>query len=759
VGHREAGERVRLGEFIEQNVEAILVEWEAFARGIWPPGTPVDPSEMRDHAEMILRAVVADMAAAQTGDERAAKSRGEPRPSAHADALDDASDQHGATRVGSAFRLRQVLAEYRALRASVLRLHRQSRPDPDPEDLEDLGRFHESIDQSLARAVDSFTDRTEQARRVVLAVLGQDLRGPLNAIRSRGRSLAGPGRAADVAEAGRDVVADADTMDRMIADLLALTAAAARGPVAAGGGSTAEWDAAKLRQMLSVLIVNAASDFAMLMLDPAGRIVAWNAGAERVLGYTEAEVIGRDGSIIFTPEDVAAGEAAKEQETAARDGRAQDERWHVRKGGERFWGSGVLNALRESDGTVRGYVKVLRDETARKRAEDALVAATEAAEAASRAKDEFLATISHELRTPMSAVLLWAKLLRSGALPEAQRPEALAAIETGTEAQGRLIDDLLDSARITSGKLRLEMRDVDLRELVRSSVETILPTAENKGVVVAANLSADAGVGRVDPERLRQVVWNLLTNAVKFTPTGGRVDVALVRRGREVEVRVTDTGHGIDAMLLPHVFEPFRQGEQTASNRTVGGLGLGLSITKRLVELHGGSIAAVSDGPGRGATFTVRLPLAAVRGKPGASGAVDASAGGDPLKGCRVLLVEDEPSTRAAVKAALQSQGAVVTEAGSAPAGFDAYRKARPDLIVSDIGLPGEDGYSLIRRIRALEAEGGKANPRVPAIAVTAFVRPEARARAIEAGFQDQLGKPVDPEMLFSSLRRAANIR
>ena len=300
---------------------------------------------------------------------------------------------------------------------------------------------------------------------------------------------------------------------------------------------------------------------------------------------------------------------------AAAKGRAIDERWHVRKGGERFWGSGVMSAVRNPDGSLRGLVKVLRDETARKSAEDAMQAARETAEMTNRVKDEFLATLSHELRTPLSSILLWAKML-DGAGPSPDRElyaEGLAAILSSAEAQKTLIEDLMDTSRITSGKLRLQPGRVDLPVLVRDAIDTVLPAAEARGVTITSDLDPAAGVVSADPDRLRQVFWNLLTNAVKFTPAGGRVDVGLWRRKEQIEVRVTDTGQGIDPAFVPHVFDAFRQGDGSSTRRH-GGLGLGLAICKQLVELHGGTIRAESPGPGRGATFTVLLPLPRLRG-------------------------------------------------------------------------------------------------------------------------------------------------
>jgi two-component system CheB/CheR fusion protein len=368
-------------------------------------------------------------------------------------------------------------------------------------------------------------------------------------------------------------------------------------------------------------IVDGVQDFAIFMLDAENRVTSWNAGAEKILGWKAKEMIGRDGAVIFTPEDRAADVPAKELRTAAIDGRAPDVRWHLRKDGTRFFANGVLTAL---GGPHSGFVKIMRDETDRKRAEDELQRLKAEAEAkhsaatgANEAKDAFLAVASHELRTPLSAMLIWSQSLRRGLSDPAgfdreALVEAAEAIEHSAKAQKHLIEDLLDTARITAGKLRLEPKDTDLAAAVRAAVETARVTADVKGVLLQADLADDVGVVRADPERLEQIVWNLLANAVKFTPAGGRVDLTLRRAGREVEIRVTDTGIGVDAKFLPHLFERFAQAD-TGISRTKGGLGLGLAICKQLVELHGGTIDAKSDGPNKGAAFTVRLPLPVVK--------------------------------------------------------------------------------------------------------------------------------------------------
>lgn len=502
------------------------------------------------------------------------------------------------------------------------------------------------------------------------------------------------------------------------------------------------------------LMVEGARDFAIFMLDRGGLITAWNTGAQRLLGWSEAEIIGQSGKIIFTPEDRAAGGAEMEISQAITTGRATDERWHVRKNGTRFWASGVLHAVRGSGTEVEGFVKVLRDETARKEIELALQTAKSAADEANRLKDQFLATMSHELRTPLSAILLWAGILNGKSPAPDELQEGLAAIITSAEAQKELIDDILDTSRITSGTLRMRLRDVDLAALVRESAEAIRPNAEGKKLTIATDFSPDTGIVRGDAERLRQVIWNLLTNAVKFTPSGGSIHLSTARHGDEIEVKVSDTGEGIRPEFLSLIFQPFKQADASTTRRQ-GGLGLGLAITQQLVELHGGTISVQSPGPGKGTTFTVRLPNAAPTPQgtfpePEKRGRRLPTPSPESLAGAHVLLVEDDPDMRNAVIRILGLAGVEVTAVGSAAAALEAYEHKRPHLVLSDIGLPETDGYALLRQLRLREAAAGMTP--VPAVAVTAFARHEDRQRAMESGFQQYLSKPVEPDELLTTL-------
>ena len=370
------------------------------------------------------------------------------------------------------------------------------------------------------------------------------------------------------------------------------------------------------------------------------------------------------------------------------------------------------------------------------------------AQESNRIKDEFLATVSHELRTPLTAILGWAHLLRTGPTSGGDIIKACETIERNARAQAQLIDDLLDVSRIITGKLRIDVRPVDPDTFIEAAIESVKPGAEAKGVRLQRIM--DTGVVAVagDPVRLQQVVWNLLANAIKFTPRGGRVQVKLERVNSHVEITVSDTGAGIEPEFLPHVFDRFRQADQRKT-RQHGGLGLGLSIVRHLVELHGGTVRAESAGVGQGSTFTVLLPVAAVhqagvenrRVHPAARDTLPTYECAERLDGLRILVVDDEPDTRELLRVGLGQCGAEVTVAASAAEAYEAMRDDLPDLLISDIGMPGEDGYEMIRRVRQLPAEGGG---RVPAIALTAYARVEDRMQALRAGYQMHVPKPVE---------------
>jgi signal transduction histidine kinase/ActR/RegA family two-component response regulator len=377
------------------------------------------------------------------------------------------------------------------------------------------------------------------------------------------------------------------------------------------------------------------------------------------------------------------------------------------------------------------------------------------AQEANRIKDEFLATLSHELRTPLTAILGWASMLAEGGLDAGATARAVAAIGRNARAQKQIVEDVLDVSRIITGKLRLEMRPVELRALVQDAVESVRPAAEAKGVYLSTLLAPEVGEVTADPDRLQQVMWNLLSNAVKFTPEGGRVEVELRRAGAHTALRVGDTGQGIEPGFLPHVFDRFRQADM-GTTRQHGGLGLGLAIVRHLVELHGGEVSAESAGRGHGSTFTLRLPIRPtprVSDGSGPSVFKAAPTAGDPraasLAGTRVLLVEDEEDARAMLQALLEGAGASVDAVGSAAEAWARLEGAGCDVLVSDIGMPDEDGYSLIKRVRGHSAARVRTTP---AVALTAYARDDDRARALAAGFDAFLPKPVEPAELLAGV-------
>lgn len=421
--------------------------------------------------------------------------------------------------------------------------------------------------------------------------------------------------------------------------------------------------------------------------------------------------------------------------------------------------------VKDRAGEIRRIVGFSVDTTERKQSEEIramLLAreqeAREQAETASRLKDEFLAIVSHELRSPLNAMLGWARVLRSEGVDQQTHDHALQVIEQSAEMQSRLIEDLLDSARIASGKLRIEARAVNLLHAINAAIDTVFQEAERKGVLIETELDAETGDVKGDAERIQQIVWNLLANGVKFTPAGGKIFVTLKQESPWAVVTVRDTGHGIKAEALPHIFDPFQQAD-SSNTRRAGGLGLGLALVKNLVELHGGVISAESDGENQGSVFTVRLPLQGSEtlnpGIPIVSKGMSGQLSFPPvLEGLRILAVDDEAPARDLVATLLKKFGASVSSAASSVEAMrllTSQENSSPfDLLVSDIGMPNENGYTLIRRVRQLPVPTGQ----IPAIALTAFGRSEDRISALEAGFQMHVPKPVEPVELMMVIAR-----
>ena len=612
-------------------------------------------------------------------------------------------------------------------------------------------------------------------------------------------------------------------------------------------------------------------DYAIFMTDPNGVVTNWNVGAQHILGYTEEEIIGEDASKFFTPEDRAKLVPEQELITAAENGRAEDERWHMRRDGSRFWASGVVTPVRDQSGNLIGFSKVMRDMTERNklteerdrffalsmdmlsivqldgqfqrvnpafqqvlgyseeellsmsvfdlvhpddyeesasgyqklatgepikfmenrlrckdatykwvawsyfpvpqdgvafgvgrdttdvhRMHDVLRLRAEQLEDANRIKDEFLATMSHELRTPLTSILGWARLLDSNQLTDKDKERAVHIIQRNAEAQSKLIEDLLDVSRIITGKLKIDFQPASFAAIAESAINSMRPAADAKQLQLQTAIDPAAGPILGDPARLEQVVTNLLSNAIKFTPAGGRIEVRLDRLDGIVRLEVKDTGIGIAPEHLPQIFERFRQVD-SSNVRAHGGLGLGLAIVDYLVRQQGGTVFAESEGVGKGATFRVEFPVTsseviAADLAPShysflSSAQASLASRDAQLKDLRILVVEDDVDTRDLVAAVLVQHGAEVIAADSSAGALTEVKRVKPDLIISDIGMSGENGYDFISKVRALDPEAGG---RIPAIALTAYAGVGDRRRALLAGFQMHLPKPVEPDDLLA---------
>ncbi len=510
------------------------------------------------------------------------------------------------------------------------------------------------------------------------------------------------------------------------------------------------------------LLIEGVAEYAIFMLDPNGQVATWNSGAERIKGYTADEIIGQHFSVFYPDQARESRWPEHELQVAAEKGSFTDTGWRLRKDGTTFWANVTITALRDDTGKLLGYAKLTRDLTEAKRMEDiesinqqreemldAERSARMTAQRATRLKDEFLATLSHELRTPLSAILGWTQVLLRGATPKGpdEQKRAIEVIDRNARAQVQLIDDLLDLSRIMTGKLRLDLHQISFSSVVEAAVDSAKPAAEAKGIRLKTIMGAGQDIINADSARVQQVVWNLLTNAIKFTPRGGQIQVLLQRVNSHLELSVSDTGIGIPSNYLPHVFERFSQ-KDTSTTRAFGGLGLGLAICKQLVELHGGVITAVSEGEGKGATFSVHLPLSIVRLNEQSAQRIHPTTetpSGEMLSlprldGVHIFVVDDEPDARELLRTVLEDQGANVTSFASAEDALAAIKTVKPTVLVCDVGMPKMDGYQLIRKLRAEEPR----SERIPALALTAFARAEDRKRSLIAGYQAHLSKPFD---------------
>ena len=487
------------------------------------------------------------------------------------------------------------------------------------------------------------------------------------------------------------------------------------------------------------------SDDAIVSKTLDGIITSWNLAAERMFGYTAPEVIGKSITIIIPTDRLNEEERVL---SSIRQGRAVEhfETVRRRKDGQLLDISLTVSPVRLASGQIIGASKIARDITEQKRLRRQL-------ELASKMKDDFLATLSHELRTPLNAILGYSQILRSNMVhSEERRQHGLEIIERNARALAQLVSDVLDVSSIVAGKIRLERRPCDAVEIATTVLDSLRPTFEAKGVRLERRIDLEVGPVLADPERLQQIFWNLLTNAVKFTPAGGVVTVTLWRDNGDFEFIVADTGVGIGAEFLPHLFERFRQAE-TGTTRQFGGLGLGLALVRHFTDLHGGRVSAESEGEGRGATVRVRLPRgieSEVLASLPATGDGTATADGHgQLESVTALAIDDDADSLRLVRDSLQAAGAKVLCARSAGEAMDVLDGERPDVIIADVGMPETDGWQFITRLRRRDADHGGM---IPAAALTAYATPDDRRRSLRAGFQMHLTKPFHPGELVDAI-------
>ena len=731
---------MRLADFILANIEPILAEWEAFARSIWPSSSvsATDPVTLRDDAEDVLRATATDMKSNQTSAQQADKSQGKSRGGGdgapESARMDRASLAHGRDRHGSGFDLPEVISEYRALRASVVRLWRESHPNPDAHDLEDLTRFSESIDQSLTESVLAYTKIVEQERQWAT-----------------------------------------NEQTRLALQLREMNEALLK-------SSVRQQELAERAGLLAAIVTS--SEDAIISKNLDGVMTSWNLGAERLFGYTPEEAVGKPVTMLIPPDHI-----DEEAEILARIRRGQVlehyETVRRRKDGTLIDISLTVSPLRDASGTIIGASKIARDITQTMAMHKQLTEQAEAIAGESRRKDEFLAMLSHELRNPLAPIRSAVHLMRTRerGSEDAIQQQAREIIERQVANLTKIVSDLLEVSRVISGRIRLNLQIVDVNQILTHAVETAKSLIEERKHELALNLSPDPVWCHADATRLEEVFINLLNNAAKYTPDGGRIEVwcELVNsplplgeglgvraeypagapsprpspggRGSQqyAQFRVRDNGMGIDHNLLPHIFDLFTQADRSLA-RSAGGLGIGLSLAHRLVDLHGGSIEAKSppEGPhprpragGEGANrpgseFIVRLALAATPPEATQSETPTVETASSAA-GMRVLVVDDNIDLVMMLASSLRQRGYSVQSAYTGPEGLKIAEQWRPDVIILDIGLPGLDGYEVARRLRTDESTRD-----VRIIALTGYGRDADVALAREAGFDAHLVKPYE---------------
>ena len=509
---------------------------------------------------------------------------------------------------------------------------------------------------------------------------------------------------------------------------------------------------------------------AVIAADVNGRVNFINPTAAALTGWDPSHATGKTFDEVFRVINEDTGDAIESPfEIVKREGNVVGLANHtllITRDGSKLPIEDSGAPIRDSDGNMVGVIVVFHDTSERRRVEqerEALLRSEQEArmeaEAADRLKDEFLATVSHELRTPLSAILGWSAMLNLGDIDADTRTNALKVIERNARSQASIIDDILDVSRIITGKLNIEQRTLDLAPLIHTAVDTLHPAATAKGIKLTVAFESEPGLVTGDPARLQQIVWNLVSNAIKFTPGGGRIAVHLTREDSHLELSVSDTGIGISKPFLPHVFERFRQAD-SSTTRAHGGLGLGLAIVRHLVELQGGTVSAESAGTGQGSVFRVRLPMAPAAElpfeieEPAAAPPIrddDPLQGEFDLSGLRVLVVDDEQDTLEIVSLLLRRYGATVRTSLSSGHALEVFNDWKPNVLISDVGMPGEDGFSFISKVRSLPPEAGG---KTPALALTAYVREEDRLRSLAAGYEMHVKKPVEPFTLAEAVAR-----
>ena len=509
---------------------------------------------------------------------------------------------------------------------------------------------------------------------------------------------------------------------------------------------------------------------AVIATDVNGRVNFINPTAAALTGWDPSNATGKKFDEVFRVINEDTGEAIETPfEIVKREGNVVGLANHtllITRDGSKLPIEDSGAPIRDSDGNMVGVIVVFHDTSDRRRVEqerEALLRSEQEArmeaEAADRLKDEFLATVSHELRTPLSAILGWSAMLNLGDVDAETSANALKVIERNARSQASIIDDILDVSRIITGKLNIEQRPVDLAPLIHTAVDTLHPAATAKGIKLTVAFESEPGLVTGDPARLQQIVWNLVSNAIKFTPAGGRIAVHLTREDSHLELSVSDTGIGISKPFLPHVFERFRQAD-SSTTRAHGGLGLGLAIVRHLVELQGGTVSAESAGTGQGSVFRVRLPLAStadLQPETEEHAAAPLVRADDPLRrefdlsGLRVLVVDDEQDTLEIVSLLLRRYGATVRTSLSSRHALEVFNDWKPNVLISDVGMPGEDGFTFISKVRSLPPEAGG---ETPALALTAYFREEDRLRSLAAGYEMHVKKPVEPFTLAEAVAR-----